>query len=64
MHFTYAFISMPICIKNKYPLSKIRALEELFENLKEIDENKLANNCPYLRLLFSWSLFMALLAQS
>lgn len=40
---------MPICIKNKYLLSKIGALEELFENnLKEIDENKLANNCPYL----------------
>ena len=40
---------MPICIKNKYLLLKIGALEELFgNNLKEIDENKLANNCPYL----------------
>lgn len=40
---------MPICLKNKYLLSKIGALEELFgNNLKEIDENKLANNCPYL----------------
>ena len=40
---------MPICIKNKYLLSTIGALEELFgNNLKEIDENKLANNCPYL----------------
>ena len=40
---------MPICLKNKYLLLKIGALEELFgNNLKEIDENKLANNCPYL----------------
>ena len=40
---------MSICIKNKYLPSKIGALEELFENnLKEINENKLANNCPYL----------------
>ena len=49
MHaFTYAFISISVCIKNKYLLSKSRALEKLFGNLKEIDENKLANNCPYL----------------